>query len=257
MVTTLSLELWDDLPHGANMAEDKTQPTAPPRAGAHTAWASPQVVTAIITGMVTLTVAVIGIVPTLIRAAQPTPTPTFTPTAALTATFTPTALPPTAEPTIIEVVSFTAVPSSTPLPALDRSQLPTVPPSSSDAPSVPRSDPNALLIFDNAAFTLINVSALWLSLDGVQFRSSSGNFDASQWANANRIPEGNCVRLRDLSAGPRNPPGECENLLSLFEVGSRAMFWANTSSFEIVRNGEVVASCETNSGRCSVHIPRH
>lgn len=218
------------------MSEANTTPPAP--APAPTGLAHPQVLIALITGIVTVVGALIGIVPSLIEANKPTPTPTFTFTPTFTVTFTPTAELPTA--------------TATPAPA--EVVLPTSLPLLTAAPP-PGSVPNALLIFDGVSFTLVNTAGRSLSLQGVRFRSSSGRFDSVGWANHTRIPDGSCVRIRDAAAGRRNPPPECANLLSLLEVGPEALFWANTPTFEVVRDSVVLASCPTDTDRCAVYIP--
>jgi hypothetical protein len=70
------------------------------------------------------------------------------------------------------------------------------------------------------------------------------------------VPDGNCVRLRDATAGRRNPPPECRSLLSLMEVGSAALFWLKASTFEVLQNGAVIASCATDTDRCAIYIPQ-
>jgi hypothetical protein len=229
--------------------ENFTPPPVPPPAPS--AWHQPQVVIALITGIVTVIAAFIGIIPTLVQANQPTPTPPPTHTPTLTATFAPSATP-TMEPSPKPVLM--QEPSPSPLPAF---AVPTtaadIPPSTSGAQGSP---PNVLLIFDGVAFTVVNVSGGTLSLQGVRFSSPGGSFDATTWANAGRVPDGNCVRLRDATAGRRNPPPECRNLLSLMEVGSAALFWVNTSTFDVVREGVVIATCATDTDRCPVYIPQ-
>jgi hypothetical protein len=239
------------------MSQEPTQPAAPiPPPAPPNPWQQPQVVIALITGIVTVIAAFIGIIPALIPAAAPTPTPppTLTPTviAAVAAA-------PSATPTADSVPAANSVPvmvleaTTTPLPAFgDPTNAPDAPPT----PAIQSNPPNALLIYDGVAFTLVNASGGTLSLAGVRFTSASGGFEASTWANASRIPDGNCVRLRDAAAGRRNPPPECRSLLSLMEVGNAALFWLKASTFEVLQNGAVIASCATDTDRCAIHIPQ-
>jgi hypothetical protein len=267
------------------MSEEKSTPPQPSSTSNPSALSHPQVLTAIITGVVTLVAAFVGILPTLIQAGQPAAAPTQTPTPTATLTFTPaptlTAELPTATHTGVPDVSPTATLTLEPvLPTATQtsiptqievivSSIPTLPPTNIPAttiqePTVPmqtvqvvQSDPpNVLLIYDDAAFTVLNVSGKAMNLDGVRFRSDSGKFNASKFANSHSVPNDNCLRLRDSTAGRRNPPGECKNLLSFFEVGVGDLFWLNTPSFEVVRNGEILATCTTDTDRCAILIPQ-
>jgi hypothetical protein len=247
-----------------------------PAASSANAWANPQVLIALITGIVTVLAAFIGILPTLIEANQPTPTPTPThtptptltltstpappPTEAFTLTLAPTLTPVSDSPTDVPASEPTSAPTSVP-PTLEPTTAPTSAPTSAptDAPpAAPTASnpPNALLIYDDASFTLVNVSGRNLSLAGVRFRGGGVAFNSTGWANNTRIPDGNCVRLRDTAAGQRNPPGECGALLSLLLLDRDALFWIGTDSFEVVRRGVVLATCATDTDRCAIYIPQ-
>lgn len=247
------------------MSQEPTQPAVPippPAPPPPSPWQQPQVVIALITGIVTVIAAFIGIIPSLIPDSAPTPTPPPTLTATVIAAV---AAAPSATPMADSVPTATSLPAvdsvpvmvleatTTPLPAFgDPTNAPDAPPT----PAIQSNPPNALLIYDGVAFTLVNASGSTLSLAGVRFTSSSGAFEASTWANASRVPDGNCVRLRDATAGRRNPPPECRNLLSLMEVGSAALFWLKSSTFEVLQNGAVIASCATDTDRCAIYIPQ-
>lgn len=118
---------------------------------------------------------------------------------------------------------------------------------------------NVRLIYDSVAFTLVNESGDTLSLENVSFRSSAGSWDARMWGPSlyDRLPAGQCFRLRDRSAGQRQPPAPCVNkIFSLIEVGSTGLFWVNVPEFEVMRNGEVIATCAFESAECAIYIPR-
>lgn len=242
------------------MSQEPTQPAVPIPPPAPSPWQQPQVVIALITGIVTVIAAFIGIIPSLIPASAPTPPPTLTATVIAAVAAAPSATPmadsvPTATslPAVDSVPVMVLEATTTPLPAFgDPTNAPDAPPT----PAIQSNPPNALLIYDGVAFTLVNASGGRLSLAGVRFTSSSGAFEASTWANASRVPDGNCVRLRDATAGRRNPPPECRNLLSLMEVGSAALFWLKSSTFEVLQNGAVIASCATDTDRCAIYIPQ-
>lgn len=245
------------------MSEENTPPSN--SASNASALSNPQVMTALITGVVTVAVALIGIVPTLVQANQPTPTLTATHTPTHTATFTATIAPPTetavpetpptdtpaptqVEPTQVEPTAIT-LPTTTPEPTAAPTEV--VPTAQTNA-----NPPNVLLIYDGAAFTVLNTSGGTLSLQGVRFRSSSGNFNSVGWANNNRLPDGTCLRLRDAAAGNRQPPRECQNLLSLLLETGKSLFWLGSSSFDVVKRGETLATCATDTDRCAVYIPQ-
>lgn len=262
------------VPAASGGSTPSAQPSTTSNPGA---LSNPQVLTAIITGIVTVVAAFVGILPTLIQATQTaavptethTPTATYTltpteePTVVVTQTPLPTDVPATALPVQVQV-TVTPLPPVVPQPTiLPVGAVPTTvvvePPVSQpvdqNVQPVQVNPPNTLLIYDDAAFTLVNVSGKALNLDGVRFRSGSGKFNSNKWANYRGVPNNNCVRLRDAAAGRRNPPGECKSLLSLLEIGSD-LFWLNTATFEVVRNGETVATCTTDTDRCAVFIPQ-
>ena len=68
----------------ASIPPSLTQPPPPPKLTQN-----PQIMAALITGFISLMVAIVGIVPSLVEAAKDAPTPTPQPLAAIIATFTP------------------------------------------------------------------------------------------------------------------------------------------------------------------------
>jgi hypothetical protein len=188
---------------------------------------NPQIVAAIIGAVATLLVAVITVIPTIINSSQ-TPTPI--------------------------VVTATVAPTSNP----ENSQS-TQPPTAILQPTEISSPSNVRVFYDGVSFTLLNESGNTLSLEGVSFRSDAGTWEARNWGASiyDRLPDGQCLRLRDRSAGQRQPPPACVNkIFSLIEVGSTAIFWVNVDNFEVVHSGEVIATCATVGGECGIHIPR-
>jgi hypothetical protein len=248
------------------MSDENTTPSS-----STNALTNPQVLTALITGLLTVIAALIGILPSIIQANQPTATPTATqtptPTLTLTSTYTPAILA-TATATIdvtatathtqeaVVIAATTSLPTDLPTSASTDAptDAPTLAPVEPTLAPTQANPPNVLLIYDDVAFTVVNVSGGTLSLEGVRFRSDSGRFNAVGWANNDSIPNDHCVRLRDAAAGRRNPPGECKTLLSLLEASGDALFWRGATSFEVVRRGEVLATCATDTDRCAVYI---
>ncbi len=182
-----------------------------------------------------------------------TPAPTLTATATLTttpsATDTPAA---SATPTLTATFTMTPAPTKTDTPAA------TDTPAFTPTPVPPTAIPgNVLLLYDDVSFTVHNRAGRVLSLEGVIFRSASANWNARSWGVSVYVslPDNACLRLRDASSGQRQPPPVCGSLYGLQLVGSPALFWLNTESFEVVRGGQVIATCRSDEGSCLVYIP--
>ena len=235
----------------------------PPKA--QSAITNPQVITAIIGGIVTLVAAIIGFLPTVLnRAAQPTAVIVITATLppATATLFEPATLPTNVPPTdipiiVIELTATPVPPSATPIPPTPIPPTATsIPPTPIPPTPIPAQPANALFMWDDVSFTAINIGAGSLSLVGVTFDSSRGFWDARDWGPSlyNSVPQRDCLRLRDSTAGQRNPPSECGDLYGLILVGPSAIFWRGADSFDVVRDGQVIATCPSAAGRCEVYI---
>ena len=126
----------------ASIPPSLTQPPPPPKLTQN-----PQIMAALITGFISLMVAIVGIVPALVEAAKDDPTPTPQPLAAIVATFTPvntqivqveptiapgnTPVPPTDEP-ISQPNIVPVVATMTPLPMIGSSPVPADPQPTAD-----------------------------------------------------------------------------------------------------------------------------
>lgn len=246
-----------------------SEQTPPPR---DSALSNPQTVAAIIGGIVTVIVAVVGIIPAIITSQQATPVvvtatpPPATTVALVLPNIIPSATPaaPAAEPIVPTLAQVQLTPIIFPSPTADAStpQLPTpIFPSVTATPATPPTQAaasNVLLMYDDASFTVLNQDSRKLSFEGVFFRSSAGEWEARRWGPSiyNSLPANKCLRLRDSSVGQRNPPASCVNkIYALQEVGTPAMFWRNADRFDVVRNGQVVASCIVADRQCSIYIP--
>ena len=242
------------------------QPPAP----RDTALSNPQVIAAIIGGIVTVIVAIVGIVPAIINSQKATPvvvtaTPIPLTTVAVALLPMPTATSPAptavlAAPTA-EQVQLTAImfasPTEASVPELPSAVFPsaTTPP---ENPPAQAAAPNVVLMYDAVSFTLLNQAGRTLSLEGVIFRSAAGEWEARRWGPSiyNSLPDRMCLRLRDAAVGQRQPPAACVNkIYALQEVGTVAFFWKASDRFEVVQNGQVIASCATAEGQCSVALP--
>jgi hypothetical protein len=196
---------------------------------------NPQILAAIIGGVVTILVAIIGIVPVLVNNQ---PTPTLQPTViVVTATSESTSTP--------EVVSTL---TSSPVPVSNLSTMQNQPIAS---------DGNVLLIYDDVSFSLRNQSDQNISLEGITFESKAGRWDASGWGPGvyDRLPGEQCLRLRDATVGQRQPPTACrDQIYGLLEVGRSAMFWVGADSFDVVRDGTVIAVCQRAETSCLISV---
>jgi len=217
---------------------------------------NPQVITAVIGGVVTLIAAILGFLPSIMNRPPEA-------TAIVVVTATPQDVvaspePATAVPTTVEAVivpSATPIPP-TPIPPTDLPIASPVPPTPEPPTAVPAQPANALFIWDDVSFTAINIGGSTLSLVGVTFNSGRGFWDARDWGPSlyNSVPPRDCLRLRDSTSGQRNPPPECADLYGLILVGSPALFWRSGDAFDVLRNGQVIASCPVAAGRCEVYI---
>jgi hypothetical protein len=214
----------------------------------------PQIIAAVIGGVITLIATVIGLLPTIMNQADPTPT-------AIVVTATP-------EP---EEATFTALPptaTSIPPTATTQPTNTTVPPSATTRPpttaalaatSVPQAtvqSGNILLTYDEVALNLINEGAQAVSLEDVTFRSGNGEWTARTWGRGiydNLQPE-MCLRLRDSQAASQQPPPECAELGNLQIVDETALFWIEVSSFQITFEDEVIATCIVADETCRFNI---
>jgi hypothetical protein len=247
-----------------NKPETTSQPepaeeimSAPPRTQHASLFSTPQVIAAVITGLISLAVAIVGILPELIKqnAAQP---PSNTPTvlAAVIATFTPAPVEPFATTTLQSIDTSLVIPvvqSETPVAsALSPTQLPvlTVPPTVDIS-----AQPNLRLYFDNASFTILKLRGGRKILSNVSFSGAGGGWNASQWGLIHEeFLNDKCLRLRDATTSRRDPPSPCvNNLLSLMEVGPAAIFWRDDNGFTIQVNGSTVATCTESP--CEIALP--
>lgn len=227
---------------------------------------NPQIMAALITGMISLMVAIVGIVPALVEAAKDDSTPTPPPLAAVIATFTPvntqivlaapTDTPVVSQPNIVAVGgTMTSLPviGSSPVPA---DPQPTADSGASTSNNAAAQEPNVRLYFDNASFTIRNQGGNRKMLADVSFYSDDARWNASQWGLIHEdFKKQKCLRLRDASLGPRNPPSECQgnNLLSLMEVGTPVIFWRADDGFRVERNGVEIGVCTVSP--CDLYLP--
>jgi hypothetical protein len=215
---------------------------------------NPQIIASIIGGLVTVLVAIIGVVPAIIGVNRPTPTPVIV-TLTLAPTHTP--LEPTALPNQVVATAEMAAPSMATIRSTLTPIFPTATATQQVVPITIEAAPTVLLLYDDVSFSLLNQSGQTLSLEGVYFVSSAAQWEARDWGSSlyTSIPNGMCLRLRDAAVGNRNPPQPCrDKIYGLQLVGHTALFWIGVESFDITRNGEVLATCLFSQGNCGVRL---
>ncbi len=229
--------------------ESQSPPPPTPPSPSAGSLSNPQVLVAVIGGLVTIAVAFIGILPTIIGNDDPTPTPP--PPTVIVVTATQTIVPATATD-----VSLASTATAQPTDVLEETQ-PTETVPAQQAVVQPTAVPNLTLLYDDVSFTVHNINNGVMSLEGVTFRSASGEWDAARWGPSvyNSLPDDNCLRLRDMNSGQRQPPSVCGNLYGLILVGQSALFWRNTESFTVSLNGQPIAECAVAAETCAIHIP--
>jgi hypothetical protein len=148
-----------------------------------------------------------------------------------------------------------ATTAPTNLPTTAPTEIPPTPAPTKIPPTTPTAAPNVTLFYDQDAFTIFNSSGDHVSLEGVSFRGADMTWEASSFGNpVKELPKNRCLRLRDATVGNRTPPAECGGQIHGFrEVESSVVFWRG-DSFEVLRDGTVIATCQTAAGKCEIHV---
>ena len=176
--------------------------------------------------------------------------------------------PPPAEtpepPAPTEDVTMTAIePSPTPESATPTS----VPVDTQASAPTPAMDANLLLVYDDIAASVINVSDAPLSLVGVTFRRLSADgaynaeFAASDWENVSARPDalkaGSCLQvLRPTGDYPR--PRACDFVQGFMSISNQDLhFWigaGNSSEFQVFLHDEIIQTCAIQDGECELYL---
>ena len=230
---------------------------------------TPQVIGALITSSVAI---ILALVTTSNNAPPPIPTPTVAPTiitviATEQSNAEPTIAPtenepetdePTTEPTKLPTNEPTTTEPPTAIPTNEPPATNTFTPMPSDTP-IPPTDPpppNVMLIYDDASFTVHNQSSQTVSLSDMLFRSTSGSWEGRKWGPslASNFPANNCLRLRDINSGQRQPPSRCGTLLGLQLIDTSLLFWLEVDQFEVLNKGNLIATCLTAEDTCPIFV---
>lgn len=196
--------------------------------------------------------------------AESGPTVTIALLAAPATDTAPLTAPPTAPPEAQPIAATDAPTIATetpapPAPAATQTQSPT-----------PAPPANAQMIYNDAAVTVINISAASISLAGVTFQGVSdegavtASFSASSWSRytyhpITALPAGHCFQVRRYGASSSKPPA-CDRLQGWIVTGDRAQhFWrggSGSSAFRIVQNNSIINTCRVADGRCAFYLPQ-
>lgn len=238
-------------PSGTLVPHDPVPPLRQRHTPSSRVFGHPQIVAALITGIISIVVAVVGIIPALLEDDAEAPPPTVA-VVVLSSPITPppdTPVAPTVAPTDHPVAAVTSLPVLPVTPVTGE----TIPPTLEGATP----PPNAVLIWDQDAFNVVNESGARLSLARVRFRAvgdRSVRWRAEDWGPVHEtLPDGQCLRLRDAAVGRRNPPPECagNRLYALLEVAESVIFWR--AGFTVERDDVVLATC--TSSPCPLYFP--
>ncbi len=218
---------------------------------------SPQVVAALITSTVAIVLALAPMILNNSATASPTE-----PAAPITVVDESIAEHPTDEPVPTEKTVDIPTATNDPLPTETPIIVPTststvaVVPTETSMPATEPPPANVLLAYDDVSFTIYNQSSQTLSVNDLQFRSSSANWDAVKWGEslASNFQANNCLRIRDINSGQRQPPSFCGTLLGLQLVDTSLLFWVNTDEFEVRHNGALIATCSTTNETCPIFV---
>jgi hypothetical protein len=228
--------------------------STPPQAPKESFVANPQILAATITAIATVLVALISVLPNLLPKETPTPTTVVivvTPTMPVENT---PSLTPTLEASATNVVE-TSQPTDIPP---TQTSVPSPIPNNTQPPTIFATLPNVLLMYDEVSFTLLNQTTGVVSLEGVIFSSSVGQWNAVEWGPSlyNSLPSAMCLRLRDATVGQRQPPQPCVNqIYGLIETQGSSLFWIGVEQFDVQKNGALVSTCQVSVGNCPIYIP--
>jgi serine/threonine-protein kinase len=136
---------------------------------------------------------------------------------------------------------------------------------------------NTMLVYTDAAVTLINISAVPLSLDSLLFKRITGENDqelalsTSLWdevaeQSGDTLSPGDCYQLLRRTSGPAVPSPDpvllpnCGSLQGWLVVDDEDwIFWKpdNTDEvFQVLQGDQVINTCSLEGGFCKFYLPR-
>jgi len=138
-------------------------------------------------------------------------------------------------------------------------------------------EPNTMLVYTDAAVTLINISTNPLSLDSLLFKrvTAENNQDSAQstrlWEETAEtsgftLPVGACYQLLAHANGPSDPPPEplmlpnCDSLQGWSIANEEEwLFWMPDEAdeeFQVLQGDLVIQTCSFEDGLCKFHLPQ-
>lgn len=135
--------------------------------------------------------------------------------------------------------------------------LPPAPPAV-EAPA----EPDLLLIYDPnvPVFTLQNVSGDVLDLTPLSFSGAGVTLPISVWdteflaSPLYAFKAGGCLQMWRFGLPQQDAPAECGTARQGWIIGDSGFFWTE-GAFDVLYDGQPVATCEAGAGRCLVDLP--
>jgi hypothetical protein len=202
------------------------------------ALSNPQIIAAIIGGLVTIVVAVVGIIPAILQNQKANATPT---SVVVTATPAPPTTAPTSLPTAIPAQAATNVPS----------------PASVGATPAPADWLPVRFIYNADAFYWMNDSRQTISAEFIVFEQVSGGkrFEGKQFAFYSLLAN-RCMQIMFAEVARQGCPESRRP--NAFFTPTRAQnvdFWIGRGQFRVLWRGAEVALCDIAAGQCSAFLP--
>ncbi len=119
-----------------------------------------------------------------------------------------------------------------------------------------------LLIYDGSVpvFTLQNTSGQELDLRPLSFQGSERTIPASVWQTPflasplDAFKPIGCLMIWGFNLPDQSAPPECGDARQGWLSDSELVFWT-AGTFDVLYNGQVIATCQTGAGRCTVNLP--
>jgi|GEM_PF-949065 len=117
------------------------------------------------------------------------------------------------------------------------------------------------LLYDQNGLTLINISGEIVNIRGLRFESDSGVMDAARWEteflsqSLGGFTPNDCLQVWMVNTTSTPPmPSECLTRHAWIAVGEEFDFWRNTPTFNVLRDGRLIAICDVAAGVCDVDL---
>ena len=182
---------------------------------------------------------------------NPSPTASTRQTAALAATPVPSTTP-TQQVSGFLATNTPAGIVSSPVPSA------TAMPSATTAPASRVA--NLRLVYDSRSLSIINISSGPLDISQLSIGNAERRLESSRWGRVNsslnltRMPNGYCLQVWPWTVSSAPRPEACRLVAAAINIDPAQTFWL-TGSFDIRRNGEILATCKPDAGLCEASLP--